>query len=187
MSETIRYSSIASPLGDVFLALSERGLRRLAWRLPEAEFVAELRADGARVQRDDAGLAHVRQVLAEYFAGERRTLHLPLDLGRETDFQRRVRDVVRSIPWGEVLSYGEVARLAGRPGAARAVGGVMAHNPTPLVIPCHRVVGASGALHGFGGGGRSDRLSEKAFLLEHEGLRLNGPPSRQARVQPTGD
>ncbi len=90
------------------------------------------------------------EVLKQYAQGTETDLsRIPIDLPPTTPFRRRVRDVVRSIPAGETLTYGQVAALAGRPGAARAVGTVMSSNPVPLLIPCHRVVGAAGGLGGY--------------------------------------
>ena len=186
MSAAIRYTSLETPLGELFLAATEAGVCRISWHATEAEFTAELADLGAPAVRDDAGLASQRMALSEHLAGRRRTLDLPLDAGRETEFQRRVREVVRSIPWGETLTYGEVANLAGSPGAARAVGGVMATNPVPLLIPCHRVLGHGDTLHGYGGNGCSNRLDEKARLLEMEGLRVIGPPQATTRVLTAG-
>jgi methylated-DNA-[protein]-cysteine S-methyltransferase len=104
------------------------------------------------------------QQLRQYFAGERRAFNLPLDPGG-TDFQRKVWTAILAIPFGETLSYGDLARHVG--GSARAVGGAVAANPIAIVIPCHRVVGAHGSLTGYGGG-----LRMKVWLLRHEGALL---------------
>jgi methylated-DNA-[protein]-cysteine S-methyltransferase len=107
-------------------------------------------------------LASAARQLQEYFAGERRTFELPLDpVG--TPFQRRCWLALSSIPYGTTISYGEQARRLGHPRAARAVGAANARNPIPIVLPCHRVVGANGASTGYGGG-----LDAKRLLLEHE-------------------
>ena len=90
--------------------------------------------------------------------------------------------MVAAIPWGSVLSYGEVAERAGLPGAARAVGGVMRQNPLPILVPCHRVVRAGGELGGFGGAANS--LRHKAFLLGLEGITIDGDLTREARLRP---
>jgi methylated-DNA-[protein]-cysteine S-methyltransferase len=105
--------------------------------------------------------------LVDHYAGAPSELEVvPLDLPGETDFQAAVRAAVRAIPRGEVRSYGDIAKAAGRPGAARAVGQVMAHNPVAPFVPCHRVVAANGSLGGFGGG-----LPMKRRLLLDEGYR----------------
>src|SRR5437762_405142 len=102
-------------------------------------------------------------VLADHFAGTRTTFDLPLDAGG-TAFERRVWDALRTIPYGRTLSYSELARRLGDPRATRAVGAANGKNPIPIIVPCHRVIGANGALTGFGGG-----LDRKRWLLEHEG------------------
>jgi methylated-DNA-[protein]-cysteine S-methyltransferase len=107
--------------------------------------------------------------LADYFKRRRRRFDLPLDPAG-TPFQRRVWEALRKIPYGETRSYGEIAREIGRPDAMRAVGAANGANPLPIVVPCHRVVGADGSLTGFGGG-----LDVKRFLLELEGA-IRQPP-----------
>lgn len=105
------------------------------------------------------------QQLAEYFQGRRRRFELPLAAGRSSGFGERVRAALCQVPYGERVSYGALARLAGSPGAARAVGRVMAGNRWPLVVPCHRVVGAGGRLTGYSGG---TGLDCKQWLLDFE-------------------
>jgi methylated-DNA-[protein]-cysteine S-methyltransferase len=107
-------------------------------------------------------LADAARQLAEYFAGERRAFDLPL-APRGTAFQQRVWHALLAIPYGETRSYGELARAIGRPAAARAVGAANAKNPLAIVVPCHRVIGASGELTGYAGG-----MSAKRWLLAHE-------------------
>lgn len=102
--------------------------------------------------------------LRAYFEGTLKTFSVRLDTDRYTPFHREVWAFTREIPYGETRAYGEIARALGRPNGARAVGGAMAHNPFPIVIPCHRVLGANGALTGFGPG-----LAWKQALLEWEG------------------
>ena len=98
-----------------------------------------------------AALRRAKRQLREYFDGGRRAFDLPL-APAGTDFQHRVRQELGRIPYGETLSYGELARRVGRPGAARAVGAANGRNPLAVVVPCHRVIGADGALTGYGGG-----------------------------------
>jgi methylated-DNA-[protein]-cysteine S-methyltransferase len=113
-------------------------------------------------------LAPAVAALEQYFSGRRMSLQVPLDVSALTPFRRRVLLTLRDkVPPGEVVSYGELACLVGQPSAARAVGGVMAQNPLPLFVPCHRVVGADGP-GGFGPG-----LSCKQALLRHEGFELD--------------
>ena len=104
--------------------------------------------------------------LTEYFAGTRTTFDLPLEFSG-TDFQLQVWQMLRAIPYGTTTSYGELARRLGDPTASRAVGAANGQNPIPVIVPCHRVIGANGDLTGFGGG-----LDRKRWLLEHEGALL---------------
>jgi methylated-DNA-[protein]-cysteine S-methyltransferase len=141
---------VDTPVGPLGLLASERGLRRILWP-------GEPGAGG-----DPVVLAAAVQQLTEYFAGARTTFALPLEL-EGTDFQRRAWLALAEIPYGETRSYGEQARRLGVPRAARAVGAANGANPLPIVLPCHRLVGADGSLTGFGGG-----LDVKRWLLEHE-------------------
>lgn len=119
---------------------------------------------GERVSPDDAPrvLQDAAAQLGEYFAGERRDFDLPLR-HEGTPFQRRVWAVLRTIPYGRTWSYGQLAAELGQPGAARAVGLANGRNPVSIVVPCHRVVGASGAITGYGGG-----MDRKRVLLDLE-------------------
>lgn len=128
----------------------------------------ELARTGARVI-DDAGRTRaVREQLWDYFAGRRERFTLALS-PHGTPFQRAVWQAMQGIPFGETRSYAHIARMVGKPRAARAVGRATGANPIPIVIPCHRVVGSDGTLVGFGGG-----LDVKAQLLAHEGRRRLG-------------
>ena len=111
---------------------------------------------------DAAPFGPVIEQLAAYFAGELDTFDLPLAL-RGTPFQRTVWSALREIPYGETVSYGELAQLIGKPGAARAVGLANGKNPVGIIVPCHRVVGSGGDLTGYGGG-----LERKQYLLDFE-------------------
>jgi methylated-DNA-[protein]-cysteine S-methyltransferase len=113
-------------------------------------------------RRDDVAFASTREQLSEYFAGERSEFDLPL-APEGTAFQRKVWNALCTIPYGETLSYGGLARRIGQPTAARAVGLANGSNPLPIVVPCHRVIGADGSLTGFGGG-----IERKRWLLAHE-------------------
>ena len=113
-------------------------------------------------ERDDAGLAAVVEQLEDYFAGRRESFDVPLDLAG-TAFQRSVWAGLLEIPYGETMSYGELARRVGRPGASRAVGLANGRNPVAIIVPCHRVIGANGTMTGYGGG-----LDRKVWLLDHE-------------------
>jgi methylated-DNA-[protein]-cysteine S-methyltransferase len=126
-------------------------------------------------RRDDLGLAPVVAQLQAYFAGELHDFELPIAM-RGTEFQRRVWAALCEIPYGETISYGELARWVGNPKASRAVGLANGRNPVAIVVPCHRVIGADGSLTGYGGG-----LERKVWLLDHEASRRPGA-HRQARL-----
>lgn len=130
--------------------------------------------------RDPAALREVRRQLDEYFAGQRTSFDVPLDL-HGTDFQRRVWDQLRAIPYGETRSYGEVAEDVGGAETTRAVGLANGRNPMAIIVPCHRVIGADGSLVGYGGG-----LDRKRWLLDLESgaQTLFG---RSAAAQPSRD
>lgn len=159
--------AVDSPWGKVHAAVGAQGLLALA--LPRSGHkaltaVLARRAPGAPLQKVDPETTVAGRQLMAYLAGRSRVLSAKVDLAGLPDFTSRVLQVVRAIPAGQTRSYGQVAAEAGNPRAARAVGQVMHNNPIPLFIPCHRVVGASGSLTGFGGG-----LELKAALLELEG------------------
>jgi methylated-DNA-[protein]-cysteine S-methyltransferase len=147
--------SVDTPIGTLGLVGSDAGLHRVLWHGKELP-------DSSCAVLDDAAAQ-----LEAYFAGELIEFDLPLDLDG-TEFQRTCWLALATIPYGQTVSYGEQARRLGLgPDAARAVGAANGQNPLPLVLPCHRVIGANGSLTGFGGG-----LPLKRFLLEHEGALL---------------
>jgi methylated-DNA-[protein]-cysteine S-methyltransferase len=152
--------------GWVGVARSSQGL--LALILPESDREAALcpllDRWGNEAQEDNVALGDLQDRLCRYFDGQPVSFDDPLDMRGATDFQQRVWRVTRRIPRGQTRTYGEIARLVGSPGAARAVGQAMAHNPWPIIVPCHRVVGHNGRLTGFGGG-----LAMKQRMLEMEG------------------
>ncbi len=152
---SVDYAMIDTPLDRLGVAWSAAGLRRI-W-FAGADPVAP-----AEWQRRPESAFGAGEQLAAYFAGERVEFDLPLD-ACGTPFQRRVWQALTEIPYGSTSSYGEVARRLGRPRAARAVGGANHRNPLPVVVPCHRVIGAGGSLTGYAGG-----LRIKRFLLELE-------------------
>jgi len=149
-----------SPIGELVITASDSALTGV-W-FPGTGEGADALPDDGRGPASDV-LARTCEQLAEYFAGRRTTFDIPLD-PQGTAFQRRVWDALRAIPYGTMLSYGELARRLGDVRATRAVGAANGRNPIPIIVPCHRVVGADGSLTGFGGG-----LDRKRWLLEHEG------------------
>lgn len=168
------YTVVDSPVGELLLA-GEAGspaLRRLAFVDGDVCEVAGVGERSSRVGdrswvRDDDAFPEARRQLAEYFAGERRTFWLDLDL-IGTEWERRVWNALLSIPYGQTRSYSEIAWQICTYKAARAVGMANARNPVAVIVPCHRVIGASGRLTGYGGG-----LERKRTLLDLEAGRLS--------------
>jgi len=159
----VRYDVAESPVGDLFIASTDRGLCRISYRV-DGQDEELARAYGVRVLR--MPLDEVRRELDEYFEGRRRDFDLPLDL-RVAPFHEAVLHELARVPYGRTETYGALAAKVGRPKAARAVGTVMNRNPIPIVLPCHRIVGSNGSLTGYAGG-----LHVKRALLELEGVIL---------------
>ena len=142
--------SVETPIGRLWLATTDGGLGSIAFHGP------------AGATSDDALLREAEEQLSAYFAGELTRFELPL-APRGTEFQRRVWDAVAAVPYGTTTTYSRLAASISRPRATRAVGAANGRNPLPIVVPCHRVIGASGALTGYGGG-----LDVKRALLALE-------------------
>ena len=159
-------------VGPLFVAMNDRGLVALDFGLSEQEFVARVaqRTKATPIRSNDQVAEALKQV-QEYLEGKRTRFDLPLDMSRMSEFQRRVLSIALKIPRGKYLTYGDVAKAIGKPQASRAVGQALGHNPVPIVIPCHRVLGSDGSLHGYSGGGG---VQTKAWLLRLEGA---SPPS----------
>lgn len=151
------YTTIDSPIGDLLV-------------IGDGDAVSGLYMQGGRTgvavrpdwKRTDEPFGAVRAQVDEYFAGRRTGFDLPLRM-EGTDFQRLVWHALQEIPYGETVSYGELARRIGRPSASRAVGAANGRNPISVVVPCHRVIGSDGTLTGYGGG-----IERKRYLLELE-------------------
>jgi methylated-DNA-[protein]-cysteine S-methyltransferase len=160
----VSYDVAETPVGPLLVAVTERGLCRISYN-PEPEREAEqlARTFGVRVLRAAGPIDPVRRELEEYFEGGRREFDLPIDLRGRSEFTRAVLEQLARVPYGEVTTYGSLAARSGRPRAARAVGTIMNRNPIPIVLPCHRVVGSTGSLVGYGGG-----LERKRQLLDLE-------------------
>ena len=164
----VAYDLVDSPLGPLLVAATERGVCRISYdAAPAAEVERLVRGFGARVLRVPRALDEVKRELDEYFAARRRAFDLSVDLRPLAPFHREVLHELARVPYGDVTTYGTLAARVGRPRAARAVGTAMNRNPIPIVLPCHRVVGASGSLTGYAGG-----LDRKERLLRLEGVRL---------------
>jgi len=147
------YASSPSPLGELWLAATQHGICGLWIGLTEEGLLSRVAGNTHAVLLRDAGrFAEAFRQLGEYLTGGRRSFHLDLDLRRDSTFQRRVWATTEHIPYGEVRTYGQIARAISSPGAARAVGRALGDNPVPIIIPCHRVVRTDGSLGGYGQG-----------------------------------
>lgn len=154
------YKVVDSPVGRLTLVASDTGLAAILWDNDRPQVVSV----GDAVESDDHPvLVETARQLEEYFAGTRKRFDLALDFAG-TNFQRKVWAALLTIPYGETRSYAQIARQIGQPTAVRAVGAANGKNPISIVAPCHRVIGSTGSLTGFGGG-----LPAKAQLLELEG------------------
>lgn len=148
-----------SPVGDLTLVATDRAIVALVWR---THGHGRVPFEGAALKPRHARLREARQQLDEYFNGARRRFNLPLEF-RGTEFQKNVWGALLAIPYGETRTYRQIAEQIGSPTAVRAVGAANGRNPISIIAPCHRVIGASGHLTGFGGG-----LDAKAYLLSLE-------------------
>jgi methylated-DNA-[protein]-cysteine S-methyltransferase len=162
------YDLAETPVGTLLVGATDRGLCRIMFK-PDPETARErlARDFGPRVLRSSKPVERVRLELDEYFAGRRTEFDLELDLRAVPDFNLQVLRELAHVPYGQVTTYGTLARRVGHPSAARAVGTVMNRNPIPIVLPCHRVIGSNGKLVGYGGG-----LDVKERLLRLEGALL---------------
>jgi methylated-DNA-[protein]-cysteine S-methyltransferase len=159
------FDVVDSPVGPLFVAASDRGLASISFDPdPEEQLERLARIAGPCVLRSPRSVVETRRELDEYFEGKRRAFDLSLDLRALPPFTLSVLQRLAQVPYGETTTYGELASLVGRPRAARAVGTVMNRNRIPIVLPCHRVVGAGGSLVGYAGG-----LDRKIALLQLEG------------------
>lgn len=164
----VGYDMVESPVGPLFVAATERGLLCISFdAVPDDQLELLAAVAGPRVLRAPRRIDPVRRELDEYFGGNRREFDLSLDLRGLTPFGERILAELARVPFGETATYGELATRTGNPRAARAVGTIMNRNPVPIVLPCHRVIGANGSLVGYGGG-----LERKAALLRLEGVLL---------------
>lgn len=163
----VGYGFVDSPFGTLLVAVTRRGLVRLQY--PGRDVDEELEDLAARVSprvlESARATGEVRRELDEYFAGDRRTFDVPVDLTLTTGFTRAVLGAAARIPFGSVSTYRRVAEAAGSPRASRAAGNALGSNPVPIVVPCHRVVHTGGGLGGYTGG-----LDRKVALLRLEGV-----------------
>jgi methylated-DNA-[protein]-cysteine S-methyltransferase len=163
----VTYDFVVTSIGRLLVATTDRGVCRVAFQKEDAQPVLDELASeiGARIVRSSANTETVREALAAYLEGDDVDLTFPVDLRlTHSQFRRTVLELLRKIGRGQVVTYGELAERAGTPRAARAVGTACATNPVPIIVPCHRVLPASGGVGNYGGG--PDR---KIFLLALEG------------------
>ena len=178
---TVRYGVTDTPLGPVWLGVSERGVCDVTLDAPnEQRYRAHLAGWVSDACRDSRAVAAVAGELEAYFAGRLTRFSVPLDLTRVTPFTQRVLGAARRIAFGCVTSYGDIARGIGAPAASRAVGGALGRNPVPIIVPCHRVVTHARRLGGFTGG-----VAFKRALLQLEGHALTAEAAG-ARLAPQG-
>ncbi|MGP8078549.1 MAG: methylated-DNA--[protein]-cysteine S-methyltransferase [Thermoplasmata archaeon] len=162
MGDRVEFADVTTPIGTFRIVYQEGSVRivdLLENGLPQSGL-----PPGANRRKPPYARGSPPRQLQEYFRGERTDFEVVVDPDSASDFDRKVWGVLREVPAGRTVTYGELARRSGFVGAARAVGGAMRRNPIPIVIPCHRVVGEGGAITGFGLG-----LWRKRWLLDHEG------------------
>lgn len=166
----VAYGTVPSPVGPLQVAVTDQGVVALEFGEDRAAFLADLRARVPQpLAEDPEALRPVVDELRAYFGQERRDFACAVDLRGVKGFQREVLEALRQVPYGQVVSYGELARRIGKPGASRAVGSALGRNPIPIIVPCHRVVASGGRIGGYTGG-----LAIKRHLLTVEGVHLMG-------------
>ena len=169
--------SLETPIGRLFVSASNRGICEVAFNvIDEVQHLSRLDVQACASAPSCRVVATALEQLRMYFAGELTKFSIPVDLAGVTEFTARVLRTTRQIPFGVVLSYGEIANRIGSPHASRAVGGALGRNPVPILIPCHRVIGSYGGLGGFTGG-----LPTKRALLRREGHAVS---ATSVRVRP---
>lgn len=167
------YKTMKSPVGDLTLVANDKHLVAVGWENDRPHPAERLAMEMAKTHPI---LAMAETQLGEYFGGHRKTFQLPM-VFHGTDFQIKVWNALRTIPYGATRSYGDLASQIGSPQACRAVGAASGLNPLPIVVPCHRVIGSDGKLTGFGGG-----MKAKAFLLNLECAHPS-PDGRQPAIE----
>jgi O-6-methylguanine DNA methyltransferase len=177
------FALVDAPWGPVHVAATARAVVAVEQLVPTTEFTDRLavrlagrvRPAGVAAGRAGRLAEEAAGQLSAYLAGERRTWDLPLAVDRPRPWDREVLAGVQGVSWGEVTSYGRLARQVGRPGAARAVGGAVGRNPVAILVPCHRIIAGDGSIGGYGGdwwGSRERLLEIKRELLRLEGIEL---------------
>jgi methylated-DNA-[protein]-cysteine S-methyltransferase len=165
-----RYGFLDTLVGPVLVAASDAGLCEVGYlgHRPRDEVLSEIETRGLFPVESQAAVRPATDQLGEYFAGHRHDFDLPIDYGAISPFTRRVLDATAAVPFGQVLTYGEIARRIGQPGASRAVGNALGRNPLPVVVPCHRIVRSDGSMGWYTGG-----VGIKRRLLAIEGVHFD--------------
>ena len=180
MDATDRYVVITVPGGAVGLVTSSRGLWQVILLKPEtARDAPSMAARMPHAKLDADLLPGLQRQIRDYFAGKPAQFRVKIDLSTASPFHRRVLEACRTVSYGETVPYGQLARLAGNPKAARAVGAAMARNPLPLVIPCHRVIAGDGSLGGFSAEQGVD-LKRKLLAMEASAVTRSVIESKRA-------
>jgi len=165
----IRFGRLKTPIGTVYVGLSDRGVCNVTFDAgSEEEYRSRLAARAPEVWEDAGALEPALHQMDDYFSGKRRSFSLPIDLRSVSPFTMRVLEAACDIPFGRLVSYGELASRLGDVRASRAVGGALGRNPVPIIVPCHRVVAQGGRIGGYTGG-----LDTKRVLLKLEGTLPN--------------
>lgn len=166
---TAHWGTMDSPLGTLNIAVTDKGVCEIDFGRGHSteDFQREMTAQGFDLIQDQQAIQPVVDELTAYFAGKRKTFDVPVDLSRLTPFSRAVLDATIAIPSGQVVTYGDIAQRIGKPGASRAVGNALGHNPVPVIVPCHRVVPANRTIGNYTGG-----VDIKETLLTLEGTLL---------------
>lgn len=168
-SSEAAYATIDSPIGPLFVAVTDQGLCEIGFggHEDEASFRRQLEQRGLRPVPDGNRVANIASQLHEYFLGTRNRFEVPLDFCGVSAFTRSVLEATNAVPFGQLTTYRGIAERIGRPSAARAVGNALGRNPIPIVVPCHRIVASGGGIGGYTGG-----LGIKQALLGIEGVTL---------------
>ena len=169
--EAIWYDALRdSPIGPLFVAVSDQGVVAIEFGTDEIGFVDELESrHGVKAIRSMERVSATMSQMLQYLSGDRKKFEVDVDLRDSTEFQQKVLKAASAVPPGYVVTYGEIAARIGKPQSSRAVGQALAHNPIPIIVPCHRVVAADGSLTGYSGAGGIDT---KAHLLRLEGATI---------------
>lgn len=165
------YDSYFHPqIGEIYTAVTEKGLVAIDFGLSKEAFISQIETKTAHIA-SHSSIENKKTIeqLCQYFQGQRQRFDLDIDFCQITEFQNQVYGETSQVPYGQVVTYADIARRLGKPGASRAVGQALRRNPIPFIIPCHRVIASDGSLRGYKG---SYGLEIKATLLKMEGCQL---------------